>query len=84
MLVREEESASTKEDISLKVQASASACSKIENRLSEFGLEINETKTLLKQIEDDLFIVLQNHKDLQDAIYSYRSVFDEINVLKHA
>lgn len=46
--MREEEINSSKEAIEAKVQGLAEICGKVENRLSEHGLELNETKTLLK------------------------------------
>lgn len=55
---------------------------KLENRINEHSIDIHENKTLIKGIEDDLFVMLQNHKDLSESVLNYRNLYDEISLLK--
>ncbi|EAR98448.1 hypothetical protein TTHERM_00290760 (macronuclear) [Tetrahymena thermophila SB210] len=80
--LKQEELVVNKEELNDNIKTLSALISKLENRINEHSIDIEENKTLIKGIEDDLFIMLQNYKDLSEGVQKYRNFSDEISYLK--
>lgn len=59
-MLKEEELTISKDEINGNMKTLAASLNKLENRLNEHSIDIVESRTLIKSIEDDLFTMLHN------------------------